>query len=120
MAPAVFPSRPRRGPTLKDRGRGLPGGGCGDDQVRNRPACSLQDTARERVRLFAGEAFPADGAVVEKLAVQAAATHDDGGREPRQLFGSLVPVHDRAPRVHDVQAVLDLVEEIAEGNLREY
>src|SRR5271157_3913099 len=84
MAPAIFPSRSWREPTLREMGRGRP------DEVF--------------ARMMWGTVPPAP-------------LDDHAAGEPRELFGRLVPVHDRAPGIHDIQAVLDLVEKIGERDL---
>ena len=118
MAPPISPSFPCSGPTLSEMGRGLP------EAVLARMMCGTVPPVPLLMQRTSGlvssraEALAEDRAVIQQVPVHAAPAHHRGGVEAGQLLGRLVPEHDRPPIVDDVQAVLHLVEEIGEGDLR--
>ena len=95
--------------------------GCGvcEDDVGDHPAASPCHAADHGACRLSAEAFAEDRAVIEDLTVQAAPAHHARRGEACQLFGGLVPEHDRARVVHDIQPVLHLVQESRKRNLGE-
>ncbi len=98
-------------------GQGSARSGVRDDDVGHGPPGAARQAADQGACLFAAEAVAEHGTVVEEVSVQAASSHDHFGCESRELFSRLVPVHNSASEINDVQAILDLVEKIGEGDL---